>query len=151
MKRRDFLRNGIMVVGGVVSFSPEILAETLNLGPHVTESVTDPVAVHDFGFIADDFEILVNGDIRYVGTRERTYTLLDLHRFLQDLADQPQGEHPALDIFSNTPSKRLTNQAIELTPPCRVITSESNSLANGFDEFEVKKMNKGDNVAVLSI
>jgi hypothetical protein len=66
--------------------------------------------------IGDDFSVAVNGDIRHVsGTT--TYTVLELHRWLQDLADDPAAStsgNDLLDIVSSTPSERVTNQIINL-------------------------------------
>lgn len=66
--------------------------------------------------IADDFTVATNGDIRHTaGTTH--YTVLELHRFLQDLADNAQatsGSSDFLDITSATPSERATDQIITL-------------------------------------
>ncbi len=64
--------------------------------------------------IADDFSVAVNGDIRYTGTTAN-YTVLEMHRFLQDLADDAQASGDDLaDITSNTPSDRSTDNIITL-------------------------------------
>ena len=48
--------------------------------------------------IADDFSVAVNGDIRHVSGTSH-YTVLALHRFLQDLADDPAASgNDLLDI-----------------------------------------------------
>lgn len=64
--------------------------------------------------IADDFSVGTNGDIRHVSGAS-TYTVLELHRFLQDLADDagPTG-NDYLDITSTTPSERSTDNIISL-------------------------------------
>jgi hypothetical protein len=55
--------------------------------------------------IADDFSVAVNGDIRHV-SGSTTYTVLQFHRFLQDLADDAQASgNDLLDITSSTPSR----------------------------------------------
>jgi len=65
--------------------------------------------------IADDFAVAVNGAITHVaGTTN--YTVLELHRFLQGIADD---EYPAtasdyVDITSSTPSERSTDNIITL-------------------------------------
>ncbi len=64
--------------------------------------------------IADDFSVASNGDIRHVsGTT--TYTVLQLHRYLQNLADNASvtGDD-ILDISDNTPSDRATDNIITL-------------------------------------
>lgn len=64
--------------------------------------------------IGDDFSIALNGDIRHVsGTT--TYTVLELHRWLQDLADDQQATSgDFVDITTYTPSERATDQIITL-------------------------------------
>jgi hypothetical protein len=64
--------------------------------------------------IADDFSVAVSGEIRYTGTTAN-YTVLELHRFLQDLADQEAGSgDDLLDITSETPSDRSTDAIVTL-------------------------------------
>jgi hypothetical protein len=64
--------------------------------------------------IADDISVTVGGDIRYTGSTAN-YTVLELHRFLQDLADDAQASGDDLvDITSNTPSDRSTDNIITL-------------------------------------
>jgi hypothetical protein len=64
--------------------------------------------------IAADFSVTVGGDIRHVsGTTN--YTVLELHRFLQDLADDASASGGDLvDITSDTPSDRSTDNIITL-------------------------------------
>lgn len=64
--------------------------------------------------IADDFSVAVNGDIRHVsGTTN--YRVLELHRFLQDLADNASSSgNDLVDITSETPSERSTDNIITL-------------------------------------
>jgi len=64
--------------------------------------------------IADDFEVGISGNIRHIaGTGH--YTVLELHRFLQDLADNAQASGDDLvDITSRTPSERQTDNIIKL-------------------------------------
>lgn len=64
--------------------------------------------------IGDDFSVAANGDIRHVsGTT--TYTVLELHRWLQDLADDAVASGDDLvDITSQTPSERSTDNIITL-------------------------------------
>lgn len=64
--------------------------------------------------IADDISVAVNGDIRYTGAGP-TYTVLEFHRFLQDLADNAAAAgDDLLDITSATPSERSTDNIISL-------------------------------------
>lgn len=65
--------------------------------------------------IADDFSIDVAGNITHTANTNH-YTVLELHRWLQDVADD---EYPAVaddvvDITSLTPSERATDQIITL-------------------------------------
>ncbi len=64
--------------------------------------------------IAADFSVASNGDIRHVsGTA--TYTVLELHRFLQNLADNASvSGDDILDITDETPSDRATDNIITL-------------------------------------
>jgi hypothetical protein len=64
--------------------------------------------------IADDLTVSLTGDIRWVGTTA-TYTVLALHRFLQDLADDASASGDDLvDITSDNPSNRETDTYITL-------------------------------------
>lgn len=64
--------------------------------------------------IADDFSVAVNGDVRYTGTTAN-YTVLEMHRFLSDLADDATAAGDDLvDISSLTPSDRSTDNIVEL-------------------------------------
>ena len=65
--------------------------------------------------IADDFSVAVNGDIRHVSGSTH-YTVLELHRWLQQIADDesPATANDYLDITSPTPSERATDQIINV-------------------------------------
>lgn len=64
--------------------------------------------------IGDDFSVAVNGDIRHT-TNANHYTVLELHRWLQDLADDQQASgNDLIDITVFTPSARSTDNIIEL-------------------------------------
>lgn len=64
--------------------------------------------------IVDDISVASNGDIRYTGTTT-TYTVLELHRFLQALADDESASgDDFVDITSLTPSERSTDAIISL-------------------------------------
>ena len=70
--------------------------------------------------IGDDFSVAVNGDIRHVSGTS-TYTVLELHRWLQDLADDASGSgNDLLDITSDTPSERSTDNIITLNSPYNI-------------------------------
>jgi len=70
--------------------------------------------------IADDFSVAVNGDIRYTGGGAN-YTVLELHRFLQDLADDSSASgDDLLDITNTNPSSRSTDQIIALNTPYNI-------------------------------
>ena len=65
--------------------------------------------------IADDFTVAVNGDIRHSANTNH-YTVLELHRFLQGIADDefPATPDDYVAITSDTPSERSTDSIIEL-------------------------------------
>jgi hypothetical protein len=63
----------------------------------------------------------VNGDIRWTGGATPNYTVLELHRFLQDLADDAQAAgNDLVDITSDTPSVRSTDNIITLNSPYNI-------------------------------
>ena len=64
--------------------------------------------------IADDFSVAANGDIRHT-SGSTNYTVLEFHRYLQDLADNAStAGDDILDITDNTPSDRATDNIITL-------------------------------------
>lgn len=70
--------------------------------------------------IGDDFSINSSGDIRHVsGTA--TYTVLELHRWLQDLADDASfSGNDEIDITLPNPSSRATDEVITLLSPYNI-------------------------------
>lgn len=68
-----------------------------------------------------DVSVAVNGDIRWTGGATPNYTVLELHRFLSDLADDAQASGDDLvDITSSTPSVRSTDNIITLNSPYNI-------------------------------
>jgi hypothetical protein len=64
--------------------------------------------------VAADFTVTLAGDIRHA-SGATNYTVLDLHRFLQDLADDAEAAgNDIVDITSTTPSSRSTDNIIDL-------------------------------------
>ena len=64
--------------------------------------------------IADDFSVTVDGDIRH-DTGTTNYTVLALHRWLQDMADNASVlDDDLVDITSATPSTRSTDNIVDL-------------------------------------
>ena len=67
---------------------------------------------------ADDWTIAVNGDIRWTGAGTATnVTVLELHRFVQDLADDAvavSASGDLLQITNETPSNRATDNILTL-------------------------------------
>lgn len=64
----------------------------------------------------DDFSVSAAGDIRHV-SGATNYPVIDLHRWLQGLADNPSiagASDDVLDITSPTPSERSTDNIIKL-------------------------------------
>lgn len=65
--------------------------------------------------IITDFSIALNGDIRHVANTVQ-YTVLELHRFLQDNADNASAASgdDLINITSSDPSSRATDQIVTL-------------------------------------
>ncbi len=64
---------------------------------------------------ATDVSVATSGNIRWTGDGTTNYTVLELHRFLQDLADDEQASGDDLvDITTDTPSVRSTDNIIAL-------------------------------------
>lgn len=81
--------------------------------------------------IADDFSVAINGDIRYTGTTTN-YTVLELHRWLQDLADNASSSgNDLVDITSSTPSDRSTDNIITLNAPYNIDDTAAEHLYDG--------------------
>lgn len=81
--------------------------------------------------IGDDFTVSVTGDIRHASGTTK-YTVLQLHRWLQDLADQAQGSgNDLLDITSATPSARATDNIITLNAPYNIDDDAAEYLYDG--------------------
>jgi hypothetical protein len=82
--------------------------------------------------IGDDFSVAANGDIRHTGTSTATFTVLELHRWLQDLADdQAAGGDDLVDITSATPSDRATDNIITLNSPYNIDDAASEYFYDG--------------------
>lgn len=81
--------------------------------------------------IGDDFSVAVNGDIRHVsGTTN--YTVLELHRWLQDLADDAAATgNDLIDITSGTPSERSTDQIVSLNSTFNIDDTAAQFLYGG--------------------
>lgn len=81
--------------------------------------------------INDDFSVNTAGDIRHVsGTTH--YTVLALHRWLQDLADDAGSSgNDYIDITKATPSQRSTDQIITLNSPYNIDDAAAEYLYGG--------------------
>ena len=101
MNRKDFLKSlglGALVLPGLIP-SPTKLILTGGWIPNGIDT---------------DFRVARDGTIRYVGSG-RDYSVLDLHRWLCNLADQAEASGgDLLDITDPTPSLRRTDYHIEL-------------------------------------
>ena len=81
--------------------------------------------------IADDISVAVNGDIRYTGTTTN-YTVIELHRFLQDLADNATSSGDDLhDITDETSSDRSTDNIITVNAPYNIDDTLATHLYDG--------------------
>lgn len=82
--------------------------------------------------IEDDFTVDLNGDIRYTGGGSTYYSVLEIHRFLQALADDEQmSGNDLLDITSADPSDRSTDNIITLNPPFNIDDDAAEQLFDG--------------------
>jgi len=83
---------------------------------------------------AGDVSVAANGYIRWEasGAGDGPYTVLELHRFLQDLADdQSATGDDILDITSSTPSERSTDNIITLNGTYNIDAEMAQHLYNG--------------------
>jgi len=87
--------------------------------------------------IKDDISVAANGDIRYEGTAHGAsgagyYTVIELHRYLQDLADDASSSgDDLLDITDDTPSDRSTDNIITILSPYNIDQELSEHLYDG--------------------
>lgn len=81
--------------------------------------------------IATDISVAANGDIRYTGVGPN-YTVIQFHRFLQDLADDAVASgDDLLDITDSTPSERSTDNIITLNAPYNIDDTLAEHLFDG--------------------
>jgi hypothetical protein len=89
--------------------------------------------------IADDFTVTATGDIRYVGAAHGAsgagyYTVIQFHRWLQDLADDAVASPVSsdyLDITNLTPSERQTDNIVQLINGYNIDQTASEHLYDG--------------------
>lgn len=81
--------------------------------------------------IGDDFSVSTGGDIRHASGTS-TYTVLELHRWLQDLADDASASgDDYVDITSETPSERSTDNIITLNGSYNIDDTAAEYLYDG--------------------
>lgn len=76
--------------------------------------------------IADDFEIYYNGDIRYVGGFDKSYSVLDFYEFLMDWSDRPENL-----VRTDRPAFRATDELITLTDGYNIDANAARHLRDG--------------------
>lgn len=89
--------------------------------------------------IADDFSVAQNGNIRYTGATHGAagagyYTVIEFHRWLQDLADNAVAStagNDLLDITDLTPSERQTDNIVKLINGYNIDQTASEHLYDG--------------------
>ena len=113
MKRREFLK--YTGIAAAAAAAPITLAD---------------IETGDVPTVVDDWAIHANGDIRYIGTSDRNYTVLELHRYLQNLADDIPSDG-MMDITWETPSLRCTDQIVELTGDWNIDDNAAEHLYGG--------------------
>lgn len=81
--------------------------------------------------IQDDLSVDAGGDIRYTGSTAN-YTVIEFHRWLQDLADDASSSgDDLLDITDDTPSERSTDNIITLYTPYNIDDTLAEHLYDG--------------------
>jgi len=81
--------------------------------------------------ISSDIAVATNGNITWTGTTAN-YTVLEFHRFLQDLADDAAASgNDLVDITSSTPSERSTDNIITLLAPYNITDEVAEHLYDG--------------------
>jgi len=81
--------------------------------------------------IGDEWSVAANGDIRHTGGTTK-YTVLQLHRWLQDLADNASASgDDIMDITRGTPSERSTDNIITLNSPYNIDDTAAEFLYDG--------------------
>jgi hypothetical protein len=87
--------------------------------------------------IADTFSVDISGNIRrtgnaHLGVAPEYYTVLQLHRWLQDLADnQTESGNDFVSIVRTNPSDRSTDNIVELIAPYNIDDDASEYLYDG--------------------
>ncbi len=87
--------------------------------------------------IADDFSVDSSKNIRYIGAGHGAvgagyYTVLELHRWLEDLADDASAIGDDLvDITDDTPSDKSTDNIIKLFAPYNIDDTAAEHLYDG--------------------
>lgn len=99
ISRRQFLKSTAIAIGAAIT--PPIFAE----GVRSNEQIFS---------VRGDWQIFDDGLIKYIGPKDQRYTVLELHRILSDWADAPYSEGSILDITSENPSLRYTDNIIAL-------------------------------------
>lgn len=111
MKRRSFVK---------------VLAALFVAPKAIATSLTAPKC------ITSDFILSADHTIHYVGSSECTYSVLELHRFLHDLADEdPRTGNPHLNILEPAPSLRHTDTYIELVDGWSITDQTADHLTDG--------------------
>jgi hypothetical protein len=81
--------------------------------------------------IGDDFEVDTAGNITHT-SGSTNYTVLELHRWLQDLADDEEAAgDDIMDITAPTPSERSTDNIITLNEPYNIDDDAAEQLYDG--------------------
>jgi len=87
--------------------------------------------------IEDDFYFDNDGTIKHFEGETDTYTVLELHRYLQELADRPvdfNSNTPndfTIDITSPSPSMRITDHMIRLSKGINIDDETAKFLKDG--------------------
>jgi len=112
LNRRQLLKG--LAAGAVVIGAPKIVQEGLIQVEDLWKSKTISIPKNQIIFAGDKFYLDYATKSISINPHAEKATVLELHRWLQDQADQMWTENTMLDITSNNPSSRANDQIIQL-------------------------------------
>lgn len=141
MKRRDFLK-----FGSAVAISAAI--------PFAEWEPTKLISIPSGKvFTGENFWVAPDGNIHWVGTPDGRSKVIDLYRFLHAQWDERDKRHgdDLLDITSQNPAMRITDNIIELADGFRINSDTARHLYGGTIRQTDTDGNRDDWFSVVSI